>query len=331
MAQIYSLDNAIAKFFHELRGVNRQQCEELALSLVGPPLQPCRIQGAFSYTIRAGPGLAKIIQFRSEYLDMHVLECARLTFGTLVAACVHHGHIGNPSRLGVYVMDNLPGVTYIEARMAFPSLNGMSKEMCIWQNNVVVDLARFFALSWKRPLKLNELEVTSCRNDMEQKLRLLSKTLPSPFSDTMTDLANNVGILFSDSYPLVLTHDDLCEMNILVDSATGNLTGVIDWANASIQPFGLALWGVENVFGYMDGTGWHYFGNYEQLKELFWRKFEEDAGVKTITLDFKENLKLARLVGIALRYGYKWDNLKETKPISTDDPSLRYLIAFLSG
>jgi hypothetical protein len=42
------------------------------------------------------------------------------------------------------------------------------------------------------------------------------------------------------------------------------------------QPFGLALWGVENVLGYMDGEIWHYFSNYEQLEKLFRTTLEDE-------------------------------------------------------
>lgn len=142
MAQTYTLDNAITKFFAQFQGIDRQQCDELALSLVGPPLHPCQIQGAFSYTLYGGRGQAQVVQFRSEHLDMEVVDLARSIFGGLVATCVHHGHVGSPSRLGVYVMENLPGVTYIEARMAFRSLTELSEEMRLWQRNVVADLAR---------------------------------------------------------------------------------------------------------------------------------------------------------------------------------------------
>ncbi len=33
-------------------------------------------------------------------------------------------------------------------------------------------------------------------------------------------------------------------MNILVDPDSGHLTGVVHWADASIEPFGIALWGL---------------------------------------------------------------------------------------
>jgi len=37
----------------------------------------------------------------------------------------------------------------------------------------------------------------------------------------------------SREHPVVLTHGDLNEMNILVDPASGRITGVVDWAEAS--------------------------------------------------------------------------------------------------
>lgn len=33
---------------------------------------------------------------------MEALELAHTIFGRLVAKCVHHGYVGNPSRLGIY-------------------------------------------------------------------------------------------------------------------------------------------------------------------------------------------------------------------------------------
>ncbi len=115
MSWIYSLDSAIVEFFLPLQGVTRRQCDDLAPSLVGPPASPCQIQGAFSYTVCAGPEQTKIVQFRSEYLDMETLEFAHSIFGRLVAKYVQHGYVGNLSRLGVYVMDKIQSVTYIEA------------------------------------------------------------------------------------------------------------------------------------------------------------------------------------------------------------------------
>jgi len=49
--------------------------------------------------------------------------------------------------------------------------------------------------------------------------------------------------------PWVLTHKDLSDTNILVDPVTGCIHGVIDWENATIESFGLALIGVYSILG----------------------------------------------------------------------------------
>jgi len=71
---------------------------------------------------------------------MEVLELAQAIFGCLVPKCVQKGYIGNPSRLAIYVMERIQGITYIEARMKYSSLADGSKQL--WQKNVVVDFAR---------------------------------------------------------------------------------------------------------------------------------------------------------------------------------------------
>ena len=40
-------------------------------------------------------------------------------------------------------------------------------------------------------------------------------------------------------------------MSILVAPRTGRATGIIDWAEAEVLHFGLALSGLENLLGYM--------------------------------------------------------------------------------
>jgi hypothetical protein len=60
-------------------------------------------------------------------------------------------------------------------------------------------------------------------------------------------------------------------MNIFVDPNIGHVTGIIDWAEAIILPFGISLWGLENILGYMDSQGWHYYKNYQKLEKLFWK------------------------------------------------------------
>lgn len=141
MHPVYSLDNTINSFFESQSSVNRQQCDELAVSLVGEPISPAPIQGAFSYTVIAGANESKIVQFRtqSSVLDMETLNLARAIHGNVVTACTFQGNVGHPSPLSVYVMDKCPGATYVQVRCicAEPSF-----DMALRQSNTVVGLAR---------------------------------------------------------------------------------------------------------------------------------------------------------------------------------------------
>jgi hypothetical protein len=51
---LYSLGDTISDFFASRAPVTQQQCDDLAVSLVGGPVNPVPIQGSFSYTVTAG-------------------------------------------------------------------------------------------------------------------------------------------------------------------------------------------------------------------------------------------------------------------------------------
>ena len=124
-----------------------------------------------------------------------------------------------------------------------------------------------------------------------------------------------------------MTHDDLCEMNILVDPDTGHINGIIDWADAKVLPFGTVLWGFENTLGYMDSNGWHYYFNHHELRSLFWRTFECIVGGVSDTS--RHIIHVAKTVGLFFRYGMTWEGGVEERPVRESDSSLRYLDALI--
>lgn len=80
-------------------------------------------------------------------------------------------------------------------------------------------------------------------------------------------------------YLLVLTRSDLCEVNITVNPDTGNITGIVDWAETKVLPFAMSLWGFLNVLGVMDSDGWHYHENSSTMLEgLFWDTLYRKVG-----------------------------------------------------
>jgi hypothetical protein len=142
---LYSLEDTIHDFFASHRTVTQQQCDEFAVSLIGGPVNPVRIQGSFSYTVIAGARQSKIVQFRdaNSDLDIKVLDLARQVHGQVVADYTFHGKIGQSSPLSVYSMEMLPGVPYVSAQSRYRKPAGTSLEVGSQHSNTVADYAMY--------------------------------------------------------------------------------------------------------------------------------------------------------------------------------------------
>ncbi|KAH6649586.1 hypothetical protein F5144DRAFT_607715 [Chaetomium tenue] len=217
-----------------------EQCDDFARAH-GTSVTPVQIQGTFSYTVLVGTD--KIFQFRisSSSIDPDILNLVAATHGEFVPRCKYHGTIGGSQPLSIYEMNKLSGTPYILAR---------DPDSFTCQQRTVHDLATFFAQSWTnaQPPPSPTPTTPPLLTEFTQALTTLSTTLPARFTPRLTTLLHHLPAAFA-ALPLALTHGDLCEMNLLVDPATGRLTGVVDWAEARALPFGLALYGLENVLG----------------------------------------------------------------------------------
>ncbi|PLB47528.1 hypothetical protein P170DRAFT_447484 [Aspergillus steynii IBT 23096] len=192
-------------------------------------------------------------------------------------------------------MDHVPGITYIEAPLT-------TLRCASWQEQAVSDLAR---------------------------LAVLLRGLPSRFTNAITQILEDLPMIFLPTYPLVLSHADLCEMNIIVNPEAGGINGIIDWADAKVLPFGMSLWGLRNMLGIMDSKGWHYHENAPRLEGLFWETFYQSVGM--VFGDGKRAIQVAERAGLLLRYGFTWEDGVVERPVSEQDSSMRYLDAFLPG
>ena len=170
------------------------------------------------------------------------------------------------------------------------------------------------------------------RATVSHKLSLLTSTLPTRLITIASRAQEQLGELFHHRYPQVLTHGDLSPMNILVSPTTGRVTGIIDWAEAGVLPFGLALYGLENLLGYMGPEGWSYFEIRNELEKRFWNQFwvciaDAEGPLEEST---RRTVAIARQVGVLLQYGFEWENgLVERAITEKDTGSLAYLDAFL--
>lgn len=117
----------------------------------------------------------------------------------------------------------------------------------------------------------------------------------------LDEVKEHLPTLVSGDFPLALTHSDLNELNILVDGATGTITGVIDCTDAGIQPFGLTLYTLEKFIGSMGRDGWVYHDNADVLRDEFWRAFVQYAG--QVSQSQMKSIRVARKAGYLLRFG----------------------------
>ncbi|KAM5457696.1 hypothetical protein McanCB56680_006060 [Microsporum canis] len=239
----YDLDSEIALFFKEHAPTTRQQCDSLAISLLGEPIECVPIQGQFIYILLAGPE-PTIIQFRSikSQLDLNITSLAKSIHGTLAAKTQASGVIGD--NIFVYIIERLPGVAYATLRFDIEK-----------QVNTVVGCK-------PRP----EIQL---QNEYDRKLEQLAKSMPPYLTEAIVFCRTQLGVLFGSDFRWALCHGDINEMNLLVDEKTRHLTGVVDWAEASVQPCGLSLWGLETLLGYSDRDGWHYYSSSNALEATF--------------------------------------------------------------
>ena len=170
------------------------------------------------------------------------------------------------------------------------------------------------------------------RATISSKLSVLTSTLPPRFTATIIRVHGEIGELFHPRYPQVLTHGDLCAMNILVSPTTGGVTGIIDWAEAEVLPFGLALYGLENLLGNMGPEGWRYFEIRDELEQRFWDQlWDSIAGSRAPPDDgIRHTVTIARQVGVLMQYGFLWEDGTVERAVTEEDKgSLAYLDAFL--
>jgi hypothetical protein len=158
---------------------------------------------------------------------------------------------------------------------------------------------RFYASSWETP----QAPGRGMSQWYKSKLMQLSGALPSRFTIVVERTFRIIDEIIYQ-VPWVLTHSDLSNMNILVDPDSGHLTGVVDWADASIEPFGIALWGLESILGCSGPHGWAYHGNDVSHSRRLFRMvlLTEIGGV--ISEETRRAIEEIRTLGLLLRYGF---------------------------
>ncbi|KIW38196.1 hypothetical protein, variant [Exophiala oligosperma] len=272
----------MSDLFETQNEVTQDDCDTYAQNLVKGSVTPMPWQGFHSYTLRSNSGL--IIQFRSKAspLDSSTTKLAKQVHGHLAPATTYHGLMPNSS-VSVWVMEFIAGVGYL-----FTASTITTAKLDI----TVTDFAKFYAASWKNP----QSPAKDKLHLYTTKLKQLSTSLPPRFTRILENTQKNMGLII-DLVPWVLTHQDL--------------------SDATIEPFGMALWGLESVLGCSGPNGWSYFGsdpsyshfgcNPSRSRALFWKTLLREIEC-TIPDECRHAVNEVRTLGVLLRYGFRWEN-----------------------
>lgn len=157
-------------------------------------------------------------------------------------------------------------------------------------------------------------------------LTTLQQGLPERFRPTLNHLIAKLPSLFNNDWPLVPNHTNLRENNIHVSTETGGLTGICDWRDVTVSPFGVSLGGLEGMLGFASlRETWVYHANQQELRDLFWETLYEAMG--DVSAEQKELMDVARLIGLFMANGLGWADEHTRVPVSEGHHTLCYLEA----
>ncbi|KAF2213381.1 hypothetical protein CERZMDRAFT_111095 [Cercospora zeae-maydis SCOH1-5] len=244
-----------------------------------------------SYTVYGGTTLGLVIQSRlnSVALPLKTMELARQVYGKFAPKVALEGRIGdddtNDGReaLMVYVMPRMQGISRLDFFLAHGYPEDTQK-ICDARLTLIKDVATFFALSWKAPQILEQAQLHILEQEYEGDLPL----------------------------PIVLTHMDFGDFNMLVDPDTCHLL---------VNPY--AVEKLMTKFHLRNGAS--QYPNYDTLYDTFWQTLEAE-----INADLSDatvcTIRSAMLLGFLLehRFTSRLANMPEPVPISDDNAEGAY-------
>lgn len=293
-------------------------------------IRPVEPQGYCSYTVHASTKDGadredRIIQFRPQQyaLDLDITDAAKDIYRSYAPRVLELQIPRLPAGLKFYELDIIPGVQYKCLVHHRKDLDGMEWEK---QVRLTKDFAAFVARAWPSDVKNSKRRECNGKvgANLNSKLRQLAKKLPSAFLRSRAQQAVTALPLL-DRLPVVLNHGDVIPSNIIVDPHTGQLNGLVDWAEAEWLAFGTCLYGLEFILGWLEHSGrqrkFTYYDGAEVLRKLFWEELQicipDLAGTNSIGII--DSVILARDVGVLLWYGFAWDEGSIDRVVNPED------------
>lgn len=267
----------------------------------GSSIAPVTCQGYCSLTLFVDNDI--IIQFRPFVyrLDLEITQAAREVYGRFAPETRYIATLPT-SGLLVYIMSRIEGISFKDFRAS----NTPIAKSTDCRARLCKDFATFLSKSWCTvPSDGSSAPLRKIGKSIVSRLKSLCTDLPIRFQATARTVLKRLHHI--DVLPWVLTHGDIVASNLMIDPSTGRLSGLVDYAEAEYLPFGVCLYGLEEILGEMTSRGFEYRPDASDLREIFWTELKErisDLQNKAVL----EAVKLARDLGVLLWFGIAFDD-----------------------
>jgi hypothetical protein len=284
----------------------------------GCSITPAQPQGYCSYTLDIGDSL--ILQFRPSgfKLDLSISEQARAVYGRLVPGISYAGMIrGIPvdgsvdAVLHAYLQERIPGVPLSMFRER--TRHRREQETRLYRLRLIQDIAGVFATGFmvQTTGQKDASEIACTRgyigSSLNWRLNLLRGLQDKQVHRHVLQVQQ--GLSRIEQLPFCLTHGDMVPANIMVHSITGRLTGLIDWAEGEWLPFGVGLYGLEELLGEeTPAQGFQYYPEHNELRHFFWKQFSQVSGLMSDNKVQLRDVALSRRLGVLLWRGLAFED-----------------------
>jgi hypothetical protein len=325
-SNIYPCDEEIGAFFtrNGFDGATREACDEYArLRFPDSAAKPAATQGYCSYTLNISDEY--LLQFRPAafMLDIDTCREVKSIYGEFAPTTRYLGEVEGVSSqrvpdadvrpsamMHVYLHQRIRGIPLSEFRNRKKGCQADDDED--FKRRLISGLAQVFAFGFRgrQPsrgmegiLPTGSMIKGKVGGSIRWRLDLLSGLPEKDLLAHVSEAQAQLDLIEASNW--CLTHGDLLPGNMMVDAETGHLTGLIDWAEAEWLPFGMALYGVEEVLGESTSEGdFRYYDDHEELRRFFWVEFLSFIGRDGTTGDQRFQLlreaEAARRLGILL-------------------------------
>jgi hypothetical protein len=243
-------------------------------------------------------------------------------------------------------MSLTPGLSLQSLRLRSPNTAASFSTL----KNLCTSFAGFLLASWSSahltpqctPSTEHQNQNSLVGTTLPSRLRLLAQNLPPRFLPLATHLLSNLSSVIS--LPWVLTHGDLLPGNFMLNLSTGHLTGLVDWAESEVLPFGLCFYGLEEILGEVTESGFAYHPQSDVLRAIFWEEMERgipglkhggggNGGGAREKWSLRERIRMSRDLGVLLWFGIAFDDgaIDRVVQEGRDIVEIWKLDAFLGG